>query len=585
MVRTQQGTVAPTATTDAAGSYTIALPPSTPKQWNYALAASAPGKGVGGVNVQSAKPVDVTIRLTGSGSVAGTVAGADGKPLEGAAVTITADSGSRMRGMPPPPPMSPDAASSVQALRDPRFSTLAASTDASGTFRVDGVPAGTYRVAAVWGLDRGEGSGQVTVRAGGTETVSLVVGGAGTIEGRVLETDGTPVTGATVWGSEVGARDGSRRSSSARSDETGAFKLRNVSGERWNLSVQAAGYTQKSVDNVSPGDRNLEVRLVALGWIEGVVLAEGKPWSGSFTVTAMFAGGNPNETVSSTRMVGGMGPMGGMYWAGNSQREESFSTPDGKFVMRALQAGPWRVNVTTPEGWIPTSPAEVTVADGRGAGPVEQRLVRGATVMGTVSEQGTVEPVSGASVSLRIKGQPETGGATNGWSQTDAKGRWSATGLAGGTYVLQAQCPSGFSVEEEIRLVAGDTLQRDLVALRLGSITVHAVDGEGKPVEGAAVTLTSESGTVVQPNWDLIRRQNLADFNKPDVWQKLQQTDVAGVLQRWHVPPGRVRVDVQLPRAGSQGSSLVDVASDRNTDVTVTLSGGSGPGGAPVPGK
>jgi hypothetical protein len=499
------------------------------------------------------------------------VTGTSGAPLEGAAVTLAFDWNANQKS--PPPGLDVQPWQLQQLIVDPRLTSLATATGAAGTFRLEGVPAGSYRLDASWGLDRGSAGTTVAVRAGGTETVDLRVGDGKTIEGRVVDGDGQPIAGATVNGWDPANRDPSgNRSSSARSDADGLWKLRNVTGDRWQLTVYAAGYASLQLPGVAAGATGVEARLTTLGWIEGQVLADGRPYAGSFSVSAQYTGANESNDRRGSRA---MAPSGkGMFVDGTGQREESFSSPDGRFRIRGLSAGPWKLDVSTAEGWIPASPVEVVVSDGRAAGPAEVRLVRGATISGTLTEDGSAEPVAGGNVSLRLKGGAETGGQTWAWTTTDARGRYVSAGLAGGTYAIVAQTPSGLTVEDEVRLSAGQTLQRDLVALRFGSLTVHVVDAHGKAVEGAHVTIHGERGSVIQPNWDLLVRQRLVDTSKPNAWQRVQQTDAEGVNQRWHVPPGRTSVKVQHAGLGLGGIATVDVAPDRNADVTVTLGDG-----------
>lgn len=578
MPRASTGGVAPTATANAAGEFELALPPGTGKEWSMFIGAAAPGRGVGAAQVTHQRPQGVTVRLAGAGIVAGKVTGVGDAPLEGANVSLTFDWNSKVQAAP---------GSDVQPwmmqqlFYDQRLTALATSTDASGTFRIEGVPAASFRLDATWGLDRGGASEAVSVRAGGTETVNLTLGNGKTIEGRVLDSSAVPVPGAYVNGWDPTNRDpmGSRSASYARSDADGVFKIRNVMGDRWQLSVFASGFASQNVPNVSAGDRTVEVKLVTLGWIEGQVLADGAPYAGSFGVTASFAAANTGGEGGASR--GRFVSNGGMSWDGGNQREETFSSADGRFTMRGVTAGPWKLNVTTQDGWVPSASVEVAVSDGRAAGPVEIRLVRGAIVTGTLSEDGSPDPVSGANVSLRIKGAPETGGQSWAWSTTDAKGRWSASGLAGGTWVLTVTTPQGLSMEEEVRLSAGQTLQRDLVALRFGSLTIRVVDAEGRAVEGANVTLMTDRGTFVQPNWDLLQKQKLVDFTKPNTWQRIQTTDAQGVNQRWHVPPGRINVKVNHAPTAAAGTGLADVSSDRNTEATITIAAPGVDGAAP----
>src|SRR5439155_16179191 len=115
-----------------------------------------------------------------------------------------------------------------------------------------------------------------------------------------------------------------------------------------------------------------------------------------------------------------------------------------------------------------------------------------ASLEGALREEGSAQPVAGAQVNLRIKGTAETGGLQFASSTTDATGRYAASGLAGGTYVLNVTTPGGLAIEDEIRLSAGQSVSHDLTALRFGSLLVKVVDADGRPVANAQVNLTTE---------------------------------------------------------------------------------------------
>jgi hypothetical protein len=154
---------------------------------------------------QSAQPR----RPTGSGSIAGAVTSdADAKPLTRARVVIRS-----------------------AALAQPRV-TL---TDSKGVFKFEALPAGDYEVAvsrtgfvlpnAAGGPARG-----MQVRLGDGESrpgVTLALQRAGTIPGRLLDEDGTPLSGADVEALSLRAAEGRQLTAvaSARTDDRGEFRL------------------------------------------------------------------------------------------------------------------------------------------------------------------------------------------------------------------------------------------------------------------------------------------------------------------------------------------------------------------------
>lgn len=125
-------------------------------------------------------------------------------------------------------------------------------TDARGAFRVDGLPAGEYAVNvhrtgyalshAVGGPGRG-----VTVRLGSGESregLSLVVQRAGTIPGRLLDEDGTPLAGAEVeaLSLRVGSGEPLAATASARTDDRGAFRLTGLPAGQYFVTARDAAF-------------------------------------------------------------------------------------------------------------------------------------------------------------------------------------------------------------------------------------------------------------------------------------------------------------------------------------------------------
>jgi protocatechuate 3,4-dioxygenase beta subunit len=569
--------------TGSDGRFVLALPPGATSGAQVFVAARAAGRGIGAVSVQipqgEGRIPDVVIRLQGSGSVGGTVKAPGGAPAEGASVTLTVDWNQRsMRSV-----TGADATAAnwmvLQAAQDARLATLSAATDASGTWRMPEVPAGTYHLAATWGLDREQAGEPVTVKAGASETVELTIGGGQPVEGRVVDSQGAGVAGVRLNAWDPGNRGGPGRLASAQSDSDGRFTLRGITGAGgWQVAAYAAGYAPQTVSNVRAGDRDVEIRLTTLGWIVGVVTADRQPYGRPFTVSATLAdaaAGNLREATERSRRESGLG--GGGRLPGAPSQE--FNSADGQFTLRSVPAGTYRVNVTSRDGLVPVAPVEVTVIDGREAGPVEVRLARGASIAGVLADEVTREPVAGAWLGLQVRGSASGPGLTNATGATDAKGRFLLQGLAPGVYALTVRPPAGVYFDEEVRLAAGESAERELFVPRGGAIRVRAVDAAGAPVAEAHVTVTTANGTQVQPNYDALRREGRVDFSKPNAWGRIFQTDANGVNERWHVPPGRLEVAVRSKDGSLKpASEWIAVASDRTTDVNVVLL----PGGEPA---
>ncbi len=560
-------------TTDAEGRFALPVPPGMAKESQFQLGAKGKGSGLGFAIVQSGK-APVRIRLMGGGIVQGTVKDGKGQGVEGALVALQYDW--NRRGV-PVPGLEGNPWQYGQLLGDARLASPYATTDAEGRWRVEDAPLGNYTVIATWGLEKAVGGQAVQVRAGATETVDLTFGAGKRIEGVVLDAEGKPVAGASVTANEAQPKPGRNSYVEDRTDSDGRFVLRNLEADRWNLQAYAVGFAGESRLGIVAGERSLELRLTPLGWVDGLVLLpEGGPFTSNFELSAEPIGdtvGNQNSDGSNRN--------------GRDWRQESFSSADGTFRLKGLGAGTWKLTVQSTDNWVPRAPVEVSVVNGRGSGPIEIRLTRGGTVAGLFTEEGTRQAVQWGSIGLQIQGTPESGGNAGGWGQSDANGRFQISGLASGTYLLTATTPTGMQVEEEVRVVTGQTTELNLAARRFGSVVIRVVDASGQAVVGANVMLVSARGNQVNPNWDLLRKEGKVDFGKPDVWQALMTTDEGGVNRRWHVPPGRYEVKViargkpgQPTQALAQGSqAFVDVGSDQESTITIPMVGQGGGGG------
>lgn len=537
------------ARTDAEGRFTLDVPPGTNRDGTYTLAAYSATKGLGTLTYTPNRTPSPTIRLLGAGVILGTIKGPDGAPAEGAVLSFWIDQSRRQE--------LPTATAEFQpwqyqqALYDPRLATIGAATDTEGRFRIEGVPMGGYVGWITWRGTSLSTSTPISVRPGGTATLDVTLKNGGVIEGRVIDGDSKPIAGASISGWDPqNNQPGENRYAQARSDADGRFVLRGVLGENWSVQASATGFLDASLPAVRSGDTAVEIRLTPLGWIDGVVLGpDGKPWSGPFSASATGAGEGEEET---------------------GEASGEFAAADGAFRLRGLTQGSYVVSATTNEGLVPSATARTTVVNGSGSGPVEIRLVRGASISGTVLEDGSRRALASANVAVRIRGEATSGGQTNAWSQTDAKGRFSVVGLAAGTYAVAVSDGGGGSVDELVPLDAGQSVDREFLTRRPGAIAIRVVDADGRPIAKVRINLQSEGGNYISPNWDALQKEGKVDFSRGG-WESAISTNDEGLLTRWHVPPGRVRV-MARPRGVpfTHEPVTVEVASERTTEVTIT---------------
>ena len=165
------------AATDSAGNYTI----QGVEPGNYTLVAYKTGYSRAVSNPGTVLTVEGDLAVAGAnltlvqgspGIITGIVTDSSSKPVPGASVVFT-----------------PSGGGSVQT----------ATTDANGSYTLSNVPPGTYTgTASLSGATAT--SGAVTVTSGGTLTVNFKLApGAGSATGRVVDGNGAPIIGATVF--------------------------------------------------------------------------------------------------------------------------------------------------------------------------------------------------------------------------------------------------------------------------------------------------------------------------------------------------------------------------------------------------
>ncbi len=517
----------PTTRTDARGNFALPALPHAKEGDSWTLVAEGADGSLGTVQYQvpkadAGRPPPVEIRLGAAGIVRGRVTGGAGEPLGGALVELQPDWSGGGR------PLGPNDWMMLRIVQEQAHGSLSAVSDAQGGFVIPGVPALAYRLSAQWGLQRATRADSVQVQAGREVEVEIALGEAGTIEGWVLDGEERPIPGAYVYANVE--QPGQQQmwwgggTISARSQSDGRFILRGVAyGSRYTIYATAAGFGSANQKGSQLGDRELVLRLVRRGWIEGVVYQDGVPYRGTFTVQAVVRQeGAPNA--------------GRRFWGG-PQHQNTFNTDDGRFTLRGMAAGEYTLQASTPDGLIAAHGETVRVVDGRASNPARLELTPGARLVGRVLKGGSEEPIAGAWIHASLTGDAAQLSAN---TRSDARGAYELKGLAAGTWTVQVWAPTGSSWSTTAELDPGGTRQLDLVELAPGSVVVTVLDEADQPVGGARVHLRSETGQYLSVNPQAMQRDGL--LGETYNWQELYDTNAEGVLTRWHLPPGRHEV-------------------------------------------
>jgi len=385
------------------GTYTLdGLRPGTYKLEVSTDKAVAPKDGYK-VEVADGATVQKDLVLEETGSIKGTVVDGEGKPVS----SISA--------------MARSLAGQTQWRDNDN------KTDENGTFTIDGLRPGDYRVMAQrsWmsqlrkpgTTDDAEQGERVTVRANQTATVRIVIESqAGVITGTVKDSSGFPVADAFL-------------SAARESDAAGASKT-TVQQTRWSWDdkpVLTATDGTFTLTKLSPGMYTVRAyrkgggeavaEHVAIG---GTATLQIKP-TGSIAGTVKTASGAPEEmSVVLRDLVSGF------------SRRESFFRTDGRFSLPDLPKGKFQLTASAEGG---SAQVDLELGEGEQKTNVAVVLAALVTITGRVVEQGTTKPVA----ALRMMARPALGGG--GFSFSDGDDRDHITDEQGRFTIKNA--PSG----------------------------------------------------------------------------------------------------------------------------------------------
>ena len=433
-------------------------------------------------------------------------------------------------------------------VRSHRYSGPATSvehtlTDSDGTFSIDTLTAGRYRVSA--SADNAESeSTQVVVRAGEiTPEVVIQLEPTVAISGVVMEED-TPVAGVSL----VASMQSGSGSGSAVSQEDGTFV---ITGMRAGVVELASGThkllepEQVQVDATVGAD--IVVDIAAQATIRGRVVHKGKP---VVDATVSTRGG---ATLSDRR---------------------------GEFTLRGLDAGKYELYAESQRVGAFTRRVEVEVGEGETKTGVELELDLEASIAGKVVDE-TGAPLAGAYLAFSLRGGRDFGRAT-----TEEDGSFLATAMSGGgEYEVVIQRSAATSLQ--LSPASGEsfpTVKLDdgasavtgvefVVSSETFSISGRAERASGAPVADALVQVyrqrrRSGAGEVPQAITDVEGSFQLTGLPKGDyyLWVELGE----GTRSPWtKVAAGTEDVVVVLPDTGTVDGELIGFTEP----VEVTLRG------------
>ncbi len=417
-----------------------------------------------------------------------------------------------------------------------------ATTLSNGTYSIGSLTEGTYQLVASAPNYTTSSTTPVVVVAGGTPSQPFVlVPTPGTITGTVIDTvTGLPISSASVTCNGTPACTGTSTSS------TGAYTL-TVEPGSYTVVLSKTGYattTQSGVvatsGNAAPGPASMApttgtisgtvTNSVTSAPISGATVAcSGPPTctsvstgpDGKYTLTGLIEGtyqvfaSDTNYTASSTTAVvvgpggtpsqdfslvpntgtisgtvyefDGTTPIGGATVACTGTLTCNPTTSDvttGAYSLTGLSEGSYQITASET-GYSSETLTVVVGPGGTQTGENFQLIAGPGTITGTVTDQLTHLPISGASVSCT--GSPCTG------TTTDGSGNFTLT-VAPGTYAISVTAP-GYAPGSQSGLIvtSGASTPAGNIALapNPGTISGKVTDSlTGAPISGATVACT-----------------------------------------------------------------------------------------------
>ncbi|MHC4823520.1 MAG: carboxypeptidase regulatory-like domain-containing protein [Planctomycetota bacterium] len=309
-------------------------------------------------------------------------------------------------------------------------------TDASGAFRIEGLPARQVRLKAQAAHNYEAWSSSVVGRHGdAVDGIEIHLGAAREAFGVILDDQRQPVVGARIAAETKGT--GERNSAESISDSTGRFDLTlPQSSEGLFLTVGAQGFWIEEVDlEKNPVEGSIEIQLTPIPSLDGLILDEnGRAIPGATVRLVENRQGliNPRDMLANA---------------------ETVTAADGTFKLLPNLRDAWggRFTVYAWDKTHPTGSSEMfrlRNANGFKAPDLTITLGTGFRAYGTIVDPDG-EALAGARIHLRALTKPrrnplgqepgtQRGGDIFAHTTSQADGSFSFDGLAPGDYRLEA---------------------------------------------------------------------------------------------------------------------------------------------------
>jgi len=338
-----------------------------------------------------------------------------------------------------------------------------ASAEEDGSFRIDGLFAGTYQVGfmetgtqqTVKVLPGEEASGLELVYTG-ERPEDPMRGGTATIAGRVTDQDGNPVAHAIV--SASGETDEARWSHAAElTDENGMYNVEGLIDAPHKVTVHHDEYSMVTRTEVMPNGGAVNVQMARRGKIEGLVYsADTKQPIPDFSI-----GHGPAESFEHIKFESSL-----VLGLTRLIAAQNMHEPDGRFILKNVEPGDTYV-VVRAEGFGPAL-ARVSVLSDRKPSPLTIELLPEARIDGQVVDRYN-QPVQNASIFHDLPNNSREYAESIkklAIARSDAEGKFSVGELPAEKLTISAYHPDYQIASSEVTLVPGQTTP---ITLTLGS--------------------------------------------------------------------------------------------------------------------
>ena len=329
-------------------------------------------------------------------------------------------------------------------------------TNASGTFQIMNLPAGTYTLTAPLAVVANGPT--VTVAAGQIVTGELIqVQPGGAISGRVSSSSGTLLPGLTV---ELSGPNGLAETTTT--DSSGGYEFESLVSGSYEVYLQIGGTQALQTVNVMELDGSAVTANLQL------------PYAAEITGTVTDGSGNPITDGTIT-----------LYSSG-SLIATAETNASGVYEFLVMQPGTFDLSASASEGTFPTITG-LMVAVGNTA---TQNFQIGTATLAVSATDGTTA-VAGdeATLLMTVEGSP----AIVDQAVVGADGSASFAGLADNSYTVFVSSATGDFGQSSVSLTAGQQGTASVSMSPSGTVSGKVIDSSGNPISGASVFIQLSS--------------------------------------------------------------------------------------------